>query len=175
MVLRADVADETSAQAAVSRVLRSLRRPQAQGFRKTLASDVRRVDLVTPAGIFIAPAPAFAVEPRLSSVPLRIVKGLFFHHSKRKLAAGYGVRALPLEQFEYSDDSRRAGLERLLAPVVNGAPPQQFGNVFTYWFSTVPEEPNISAWVMLFYRKALFVAFTAPEQKLVELERLFAG
>jgi len=56
-------------------------------------------------------------------------------------------------------------------PVLATAPAHELGKVFTYWFSREAEDPNFSAWVMLFYGKALFVALTAPDRVITELER----
>ena len=171
LVSRADVAEDVSAQEAVSRLLRSFRRPQTQGFTLSFARNLQWVDLVTPAGDFVGPAPAFAIEQRLSSVPSRIVKGLFFHHSGQRLAKEYGVRSFPLEQIQYSTVERRAELERLVAPVVTISTPRQIGGAFTYWYSSLPEDLNASAWVMLFYGKAWFIAFTEQDRTIHELER----
>jgi hypothetical protein len=174
LVLRADVAGEVNAQEAVQRVLRSLRRPQGRGFQQAMRKDITPVDLVTPSGILLGKAPAFRVDPRLATVPDRIARGLLFHHTRQRLPPGYGIRAFPLEQTEYASEQRRANLAAFLTPVTSTAP-QQFGGVFTYWYSTVAEDPSASAWVMLFYGTALFVALTGPDQRFTEIERLLGA
>lgn len=129
------------------------------------------MDLITPAGVFVGRSPAFDVDPRLVSVPRRIARGLLFHHTGRRLPSDYGSRAFTLEQPEYSSEQRRSELIAWLEPVVSASPPRQVGEVFTYLFTTVPEDPIASAWVMLFYGHAIFVALTWREQDLCDLER----
>jgi hypothetical protein len=71
-------------------MLRSLHRPQAAGFRRSVAASTHQVSVVTPAGIYLGKRAAYDVDLlRVERVLGRIVWGLFLHHFGRRLPDDY--------------------------------------------------------------------------------------
>ncbi len=144
--------------------LRSLTRPEAKGLKRSLLSNVRRIQLATPSGIYVGSTLGFDVDlDRIHRVVERIVRGLFFHETNQRLKEGYEVCA-------YSNDSLRHlnqdDLERLrqtiLLPLAQTQPKEIGKDLFSYRFQQVEEDPHFSAWALSFYNRVPFFAMTGP-------------
>ncbi len=158
--MREDVHGEADVQAVLPAVLRSLQNPAAIGFRAGFLRSLCDVNVVTPAGLYTGIRPGYNVNlARMDRVAARIVRGLFYHETGLRLPDGYDAAA-------YSSDGIRpelhAGLRTVFEPLVNTIP-KSIGRVFSYWCG-FKEDPNASAWVLLFYRRVLFICMTAPKE-----------
>ncbi len=150
----ANVSDEPKAQDVMGSLLRSV--SKSRGFAKLLIDNIKEIELVTQAGIYLGREDALKLDvARVDRVGHRIIRGLFFHEKKSSLPANYQVIA-KIQQF---------GIEPILEKLQGVIFPKlriiQDG-VFCYTFRETDEDPNTGIWLLSFYEKLYFVGFTRP-------------
>jgi hypothetical protein len=143
-------------------VKRSLFRAEARGFATSFFSKLEKTERLTPAGHYIGTGIFTTVDfRRLDRVAGKIVRGLFYHETKRRLPGDFRVatfhesRALRLSS-AFKDD---------LLGFVSMAletPPRRFGPAFTYWYLPSPNGWAQSHWLLEFYGSREYYCFTAP-------------
>jgi hypothetical protein len=162
--MSAQVKDNPDARWGRDEVFRSLERPQAGGLRASFLADTYKVDLVTPAGLYVGRTFTYDVDlQRLFRVAARTVKGLFFHETGRMLGAHYGVR---VHSDDTLRDAPRADLQELAQTITLPLAKKQAKAIargaFAYRFHICEEDPNVSVWALTFYGHVTFLCFTGP-------------
>jgi hypothetical protein len=117
--------------------------------------SVRQVDIQSEGGIYLGRGHAFSFDrPRIQAVIDKIVCGLFFKHTNRRLAADYTV-----EKFIYNPK-----VEQPLQDVVTQLPLSNIGDgsVFSYRYHLADKVGSESFWFLMFYNDtSLFVTRTS--------------
>jgi len=153
LALRDDIGQEPDIVEIIPAVLRSLERPEAPGLRTEFLQGVRNAAVTTPAGLFLGSRLAYNVDlDRLGRVPSRIVKAMFYRHHSRRLPEAYEVHTYAAAGFRNVRRELAEETRRIFAPLIN-TQPVSVGRVFSYWVSFEANDPNISVWLMLFYRR----------------------
>jgi hypothetical protein len=163
--MREDVYDHPDVAGGVlGAAVRSLSRAAARGYSHSFLSTVKRVELRSQAGLFIGTRAAYVADgERIVRVVERITRGLFFHHHHEPLGSDYEARVFHDQLVDWSkltDENKRTikDAARQLATL----PRIAIGRAFTYARWHAPEDQRVSAWLMTFYDKVVFIAITAP-------------
>ena len=135
------------------RIIPRLRKKPA--LIRDFLKSVRQVDIHSESGIYLGRGPAFTFDrPRIQAVIDKIVRGLFFKHTNRRLAADYSV-----EEFMYCPK-----VEKPLQETIMELPLFNFGDgsVFSYRYHVADETSCESFWFLMFYNDtSLFVTRTS--------------
>jgi len=156
-------ANHPDAVAARASVMRSLARPQAAGLRTSLIHAMREIEMRTPAGLYLGRTAEYDVDvERLDRVVRRTSIGLFYRETGQALPLGYHAAAYLLPQV----DPAASDAVTRLANIVNSllaVPPKFIGpRTVSYRFRSTPEDPNASAWLLVFYERVPWLTITAP-------------
>jgi hypothetical protein len=156
---------QPEARAIWQKVLRSLQKPEAEGFEESFKQSLRPVNLVTGQGLVI-PSGIFNVESeRIRAEIKRITKGLYYYENKTRLPDGYNVMAFAGEEIAKFDEEFLDSLQKNIFPIIRANSLTSIGNgLFTYRFARVDLDPTISVWLMSFYRNAYFLSWILPEK-----------
>lgn len=167
IIIRKDALQHPSAQGVWPSVLRSMKRPQAQGFARDYVDSLRLMEVVSPTGIFVGTTFANVLDARrLGRVAARVVRGLFFVESGTVLAREYLAMAYPAEVIlqgptpsllELLEHARR--LTRNLNSRVVGP------NVFRYWFDRFEKDASTSLWYFQFYNWVEYLGVTVASSR----------
>jgi hypothetical protein len=160
---RADTRNVTEVNQILPTVLRSLSRPAARGFFRSVLSSLTWVEVYSPGGIYLGTAPGYVVElQRLSRVVERTTRGLFYHEFGYRLPPEHDVSAWAESGLGGVDSQVLKQLRGYCSTVVS-QPGKVIGQgVFTYWYKRAEGEPNTTMWVMSFYQRVNFICMTAP-------------
>lgn len=163
VTLRHDVNDPDGKFARAA-AMRSVRRPQARGLLTTLLATMHDVELRSPAGLYLGRrVAAFAPDTeRLLRVVRRIVLGLFYRDLGRRLPEGYRTKVYLPSAVDRTSEDAEEGLLILqqMAAMLSRRPPRFVGRpVLTYWQSST-EDPNATAWLLMFYERVSFIGIT---------------
>jgi len=162
LALRDDVGQEPDIVEIIPAVLRSLERPEAPGLRAAFVRGLHDANVSTPAGLFLGSRLAYNVDlDRLGRVPSRIVKAMFCRHRGVRLPDAYEVHSYPAAGFRGLGQEFAEGAYHFFAPLIN-TQPVSVGRVYSHWVAFEANDPNISAWLMVFYRRVVFMSFTIP-------------
>ena len=145
-------------------ILRSLKRPEATGFKQSFLSEIRSMRLRTPAGIHLGRRLAFEVDlHRIFRVVEKSVRGLFFHETGYSLHPSYEVDVHSNETLkEYPAELLEEWTQTILIPL-GQQPPKVIGNgVFAYRYHVTEEDPFFSVWSLTFYEQVSFLCLTGP-------------
>jgi hypothetical protein len=164
LTLREDTFPHPDVQQILPIVFRSLTKPNKKGFSKSLFQSIKVLNLMTSSGLFIGRHPTYGVDlDRLDRVVQRIVKGLFYHEQKSRLPDHYDAFACSASGLSnLARDLKAHIVASIVDPILVQTPKTIGNNVFTYRFIFAPEDPNVSAWHLIFYEKVVFLCFTAP-------------
>lgn len=142
------------------RALRAVSRPESY-LLESMVSSFRNVELWSSAGIYLGNVPAIEFDgDRFGSIIARIVRGLFWHETRRILPEDYVVHSFRWEK--QANDDTQNGIAQMFHP----APIRSIGGgAFEYHYRFTSDEPNASIWVMRFYlgRSLEYVAATKKE------------
>ena len=170
VALREDVAGRADINGILPAVFRSVQKSNAAGLRGALGKWIQPKAAFSEGGIFLGMKPAIATDPvRLGKVAARIVAGLFFHETGKRLPNGYAAQACLREAFE-----EKVFLQGLpsVAKLMGQPEPKTIGTVFKYWVAfPIPEDPNRSVWFLLFYDQVFFLCQTLVREAAVVWER----
>jgi hypothetical protein len=166
--LTQDVGESQEAQKNWEPILRSLRRPQAQGMTKALLRSIHPVDAVTWGGIHLGTWMGFNVNlERIHRVVERTARGLYYHELKRRLPDGYEVLVHSDDTLSRAPPSVLEKLrETILIPLTAISPKIIAPGVFFYRFHADQEDPGLSVWALTFYERKSFLAITGPANSL---------
>lgn len=166
IALRQDLHDHPDIRSGVlDAAMRSLTRPENITFARAFVQGIRDTEIRTPAGLYLGKGGGYVVDhTRVFRVIERVVRGLFYRHHQSQLGADYGVKA-----FEDSFVDWSAVEAEVLKTVQNTAralanqPQIEIGTVFRYSYWTADEDVRVSAWLMKFYNRIVFLAITGPK------------
>jgi len=162
-VIRHDTSDHPDAAGVWSTAMRSLQKPRKRGFKTAFLDNVREVALQTPAGIYLGQAGVYDVDlERLNRVATRIVRGLFYHHSRRRIPNEYRVVAYCTTGIGSSQTEVVTQVRDMVNGLLSGKPHIVGKGTFAYWYRFLEEDVQLSAWLLVFYKKIAFVGITAP-------------
>jgi hypothetical protein len=157
------VAEEPDVQVAIPEVLRSLQRVEAAGLRNMFLRGAHEVERITPAGLFLGRTLAYDVDlNRLGAVCSRMIMGLWYRHHGTRLPDGYTVQVMAAAGLRHVDPETLLAASRFFGPMIQAGTIHSVGRVFSYVFSADEQDHAISAWVLLFYRRVVFIGFTSP-------------
>jgi len=160
LALRDDLGQEPDIVEIIPAVLRSLQHPEAPGLRADFLRGVHNATVVTPAGLLLGSRLAHNVDlDRLGRVPSRIVKAMFRRHHGFRLPEAYEVYTCAASGLTDVGRELAAEIHQFFAPLIN-TQPLSVGRVFSYWVAFDTNDPNMSVWLMLFYRRVVFISFT---------------
>ena len=119
--------------------------------------SVQRVDFHSPDHTFIGQAPVFQINrPRVQAVIDKIVRGLFFKHTNRRLAVSHIVE----DYLSYPKVEKP--LQDVIAELslVNVGD----GSIFSYRYHISDTNESESFWFLMFYNDtSLFITKTSPK------------
>ena len=164
LCLREDAGDHPRARENLPAIFRSLSRRKAVGFRKSFFSDIRAVQLRTPAGIYVGRRLCYNVNMvRIRRVVERIVRGLYFAERASPLRFANEVRVYANEDLQQGNQNVLEELTKnILVPLAAQIPKVIGDNVFSYRFHIPEENPVYSVWGLSFYGAVSFLCFTGP-------------
>jgi hypothetical protein len=88
-----------------------------------------------------------------------VIKGLFFHETKRRLADGYKASAYSASSYTIEEQNSIADAFKPLLP----SPINIIGSdVLRYRFRAAPDHPNLSICMLFFFKGICFVGRTCP-------------
>ena len=124
------------------------------------------VNVNTPAGIYLGQRPAYNVDlSRLDRVAARTAKGLFYHEQGRRLPDEYEMIAYNESGMAYVTEEVAVNLQRRILEPLWSAPEVVLGpNVFSYRFRIVESDPNLSAWLLTFFKAVAFVCISVTRK-----------
>jgi hypothetical protein len=163
LLLREDIQEHPEVARVQPLLFERLQRPKSAGFLRAVQQDIHKVDLVASSGLFVRRGHALNVDyERLLNVVERTTKGLYYHLRGKRLPDNYGVRVYDVSMIERQEFER---LYDRLAPVLRDSRPISLGKrVFDCWHYFASEDPNVSVWLLVFYGKVEFLAFTGPKE-----------
>ena len=142
--------------------MRGLERPNRPGLKNALLNRSYIDAKYSKGGIYLGPVVKYDVDAqRMGKVAKRIVKGLFYGESGERLSDEYFAFAI--------SSSEVVGASRDLHIIAGqlekqSEKPVGNGDVFTYCYRTLSRNPNMSQWLLTFYRKTVFFGFTVPNK-----------
>ena len=150
------------------RALRAVSRPESYGLLASIVSNFTDVELWASAsgrsdGIYIRNTPAIQFDgDRFKRIISRIVRGLFWHETRRILPKDYAVYGFRL--VKQTNDDAQHSIDRIFQSgqlTIRSIG----GGAFEYGYHVIFDAPNVSMWVMRFYlgRSFEYVAFTKKE------------
>lgn len=168
--LRNDAGDHPEARANWDSIFRSLNMKEAKGLKKSFLSDIRPVQLRTPAGLYVGSGLAYDVDMiRIRRVVERTLRGLYFAESCQPLGLSNGVTVLMSEDLKNQQTEVVNKLtQTILNPLAAMAPKVIGDNVLSYRFQIMEEDPAVSVWGFTFFDRVSFLCLTDP-QRLVSL------
>ena len=167
--LREDVGGQADMSGVLASVIRSAQKANAPGLRATINNLIQPKARFSEAGLILGMHPAVTTDlVRLGRVASRIVTGLFFHETKKRLGASHMAQACLREGFDEAEFVR--GLNVIVRSF--NPQPKTGGSVFKYWVGfPKPEDPNFSVWLLLFYDQVLFLCQTVQREVGMATER----
>jgi hypothetical protein len=121
-----------------------------------LVASMKKVELKSPAGIILGTAEAVLLNrERIDRVFKKIVCGLYFHHVGYRLPSDSSFRIYPHlningpEAVEFVAIIKQAALQTI-----------GDGSVVQYRYAYAPELPEVSLWILCFFRAITVAIFT---------------
>jgi hypothetical protein len=123
------------------------------------------VELMTPGGLFLGQVPGYNVDlARLDRVAARIVTGLFYHEFGNRLPSNHQTIAYSEAGLTAVDKESIKRIQSLCARLTTSEPKAVGTDVFHYWFEQTRESPNVSAWLLTFFKHVSFLCVTMPRE-----------
>jgi hypothetical protein len=163
--MREDVFDHPDIKSGVlDSALRSLARPQARGHARSFLQTIHQVNMRTTAGLHLGHRGAYIADgQRVCDEVERIVRGLYFHHKKQSLGTAYIVRVFEESFIDWSLITEEAKeLLRRTAQELAAGDQDRIGRAFQYARGFDSRDDHVSAWLLRFYDRVVFLAVTAP-------------
>jgi hypothetical protein len=162
MTMREQSKGNPDREGVLAATIRSLERPVAKGFQTDFARSNFIAPRFSPSGIYIGSHPAFAASgQRLDAVAIRIVKGLFYHHRRKRLPSDYCVRAVHLSRLGELERASRLVMEEFIEALLE-SPVHRVGHAFGYWTLQSPNGWARSIWLLEFYGNLDYFCTTQP-------------
>ncbi len=127
------------------------------GLRRKIAQDIKKVNLLTPSGLYIRRQSAsFPNSVRIENVVCKIVKGLYYHEYNERIPSSINIMSHLIQTQEESNAATKYEL--------------QFGSrdwpgVFEYRFKRTSRNNEDFIWLMRFYGCIIFWAIGYNENE----------
>lgn len=165
LAMREDVFDDPAIQGLMPTIARSFENPRAPGMRRAIAKSSLIVDAFSKGGIYLGKKPAMRVDlNRLNRVASRIVKALFYHfHDDTKLPSNYRAHAHQIDSFKAMPNEEADRCLATCQQVLENSPLYLFGEwVMACWWLPTDLDPLSTIWILVFFRRVLFIGMTTP-------------
>jgi len=167
LAIRFDTTPQAVNSGAWDAAIRSLSYPEQAGFTKHLLNSMRLAELCTRAGLYLGNAMTYDVQlERVNRVATRIVNGLFFHETGRRLAAGYDAAAYCLNDLKDLDPDTSEQIKQIVDVLLAQTARVIDSNVFSYRLHIPDEDPDVTAWLFLIYKNVAFLGLTGPKDQM---------
>lgn len=163
LVLRARLAQHPDVQSLLPKVIRSLKKPQKEGFVRSILEGTGLIDLETEGGLYLGKAPTYEVDfGRMTRVVKRTIKGLYWHETDgERLRSDTHVTTYALENFEAMDQEQAKALIHLVDLAASGDRGEAIGkDTFRYSAGFAQDRPRTSVWLLTFYEGVQFLGVT---------------
>jgi hypothetical protein len=145
---------------------RTLQRKQAFKFRQKVTSKIKFVQPVTPMGIILPPALSIPIDGlRVIGTVIRIVKGLYFHETQKRLPDTHHViphDELALHNALVERISDVSQIRTLISDLQTSSPRKTVGKVFAYHCASNPAKPAVTIWLLDFFDGIRFFCIARP-------------
>jgi len=137
--------------------IKKLADPKKQPFALRMLGAQRLLEVKTPAGLHLGHAPGHVVDgARVIKTVKRIVQGLFFHHTGRRISPNHKITAVYVANPAFFDGPDVAAvLNTMCAPHILG------NRVLLYRYSLTEDDDSGSVWGLLFFDCYAFLVLTA--------------
>ena len=143
-------------------VLRSLNRPEARGFAKAFWKNTRYAERMSPSGLFLSSGRVYEAEGRrMDRVAVRIVKGLVFHETHKRVPDDHKVQPIHLSQVSRLPSPYRETTEEFIQALLQEEP-EQIGEAFAFSRLWSPKGWPRSVWLFGFYGGIEYFAYVGP-------------
>jgi hypothetical protein len=168
LALKETAGDHRDAKGVRESVLRSLARPRSRRFSRYFLNRVSRVNVHTPAGLYLGKRLSYDVDlERLDRVAARVVKGLFYTLKGKRIPQEYMVVAHCEDGLQDLSTADQETLRQtVVIPVLSGTQGTAANNVMKYWVAFEPTNEYVSAWILEFYLNVRFLVFVIPTAQL---------
>lgn len=168
---RYDSSEHPEAKKIWQRIVKSSERSRSKPILNEFAATIRETDLYTPHGIYLGRGGKYDADlGRLARVTNRIVRGLFYHETKRRLPAEARVKTFSDLNFDVPELSDV--FERWLGVLAIQTPHLIGNGVFEYRCRFFDENPDASLWFLSFYESVSFIGMTVSQNQASEKENL---
>lgn len=170
LCLHDDAGDHLSARANWNSLFRSLNRKEATGMRRSFLSDLRNIQLRTPAGLYTGNRLGYDVDlARIRKVVERIVRGFYFAEFCEPLGLNNVVKVILNEDLQNEPKDFLEELNQtILLPLASMDTKVIGDNIFIYRYHIVKENPIFSVWGLSFYGHVPFLCFTGSDSVCIE-------
>jgi hypothetical protein len=170
MAFRWDVYEHPAAQKIIESSLRAVSRDQASGLSKLFTQTLEAINLYSHSGLYIGKGGRFKVDSiRIERVLIRIVRGLFYYKTGRRLSEDTNVVVISDEITEQANPKLRREIICGLAPIFNKEP-EVFGKE-TFLFYWNQQNTEMTYWVLVFFSKIIYYAVTVPSDMYKESQK----
>ena len=163
IVMRDDAHQHPGAKQAWQTAYRGLKRETKKGLAARLLGDIQQAEAYTESGTYVGHRSIFKIDyPRVETILIKTVRGLFWFVTGRPLPESHEVRAYVLEAFDdqfWSDEK----LTRWVQIGIAQEPHIIGDNIFSYRYKFSVDDEHTSIWVMEFYGYYPVIAFTVPK------------
>jgi hypothetical protein len=145
-------------------VLRSLSRRKATGLSEAFWSSTVYAERISPAGLYLGTGILLSISlERLDRVAIRIIKGLLFHETRRRLPDDYVVRPLHISRIPELDSEVRQAVEDFIYAMMEKEP-ERIGDVFAFSRLWSPAGWPRSVWLLGFYGEGEYYCQIGPRE-----------
>jgi hypothetical protein len=163
--MRHDTGDYPEVKKILPSIYRSLQKPAKKGFQQALFNSIGDMDIVSGGGIYLGTAQGYDVNlVRLDRVAARITLGLFYHRFGKCLPANFHVTAYSADGLNNVDADVKQRLIKIFDEVTRNEPHIFGDGVFAYWYQQVQSHDMMGVWVLVFYRRVVFLCLVAPNE-----------
>jgi hypothetical protein len=141
-----------SAELFKGKVQRAVHRNQSQLAKLVQGSTPKRVEVRTPAGIYLGDAVQVPLPDGLvASILFQMARGLYFDRRKKQLPEDISFKVLR---------QRADTWVKLATGTFKGKARKTLDEVFECAFIYATEDPSVTCWIMRFYRRVVFTVET---------------
>jgi len=150
-----------AAESKMDKIIRSLERPQAEGYAASIFSSIRRENILTPGGVYLPNQYILNADlDRLLNVISRTTRGLHFFDIDQNIPTHLKITSYVLDQTLIQADPL---MPQLLAYAANTEPKVIQPDVFSYWMVQVEGRDSQSFWIQEYFNCTSFLSLVAPE------------
>jgi len=168
LISRADVEESQGMDELRNLLIRSLSNPDQLGFQKLYSGAVSFKNIFTPTGIYLGNKPVLYVNyERLEKILAKIIRGLYYHHTKRTLKKEYSIKIFGQDDLKLQSLEMKEFLKTKILYYLGQVHLYEMGkNTFHYKYLLTREDEYAGAWVLRFYEKVHFLGLVLKKQDL---------